>query len=178
MPDIATPFGRLRYRTTSLGLNRIDLPPVRSRRPARESCSALDRRVAGELVRYFAGKVRSFAIPLDLTGVTPFQCRVLKACAAIPRGQVLTYAELARKAGKPAAARAVGRVMATNPISIVIPCHRVVGSDMRLHGYGGGLAMKKRLLELEGLTVEGSGPGARVCRRPSATGRRPPATSH
>jgi methylated-DNA-[protein]-cysteine S-methyltransferase len=91
---------------------------------------------------------------------------------------VLTYGELARKAGKPGAARAVGRVMATNPIPIVIPCHRVVGSDLKLHGFGGGLAMKKRLLELEGLTVKGSGPGARVCRRFPATGRRTAATSH
>jgi len=162
VPEISTPFGRLSYRTTIQGLSRVDLPPIRSRCPARESCSALDRRVAGALARYFAGKVGDFTIPLDLTGVTPFQRRVLKACAAIPRGQALTYGELARRAGHPGAARAVGRVMATNPIPIVIPCHRVVGKDLRLHGYGGGLEMKKRLLELEGMTVKGTGSGARV----------------
>jgi methylated-DNA-[protein]-cysteine S-methyltransferase len=165
MPDVSTPFGRISFRTTRHGLSRIDLPPVRGPSPARESGSALDRRVARTLAGYFAGKVKDFAIPLDLTGATPFQRRVLRCCARIPFGQVLTYAELARKAGKPGAARAVGRVMATNPIPVVIPCHRVVDSGLRLRGYGGGLTMKRKLLEREGLTVTGQGARARVIRK-------------
>ena len=164
MPDVSTPFGRLSFRTTRQGLSRIDLRPVPGRRPDRESRTALDRTVARTLTKYFAGKVQDFDVPLDLTGVTPFQRRVLQCCARIPFGQVLTYAELARKAGKPGAARAVGRVMATNPIPVVIPCHRVVDSGLRLRGYGGGLKMKRGLLEREGLTVTGQGAKARVVR--------------
>jgi methylated-DNA-[protein]-cysteine S-methyltransferase len=121
-----------------------------------------DVRVARALAGYFSGRVLKFAIPLDLSGTSPFQRKVLQSCAAIPLGSVTSYAELARKAGKPRAARAVGTIMATNPISIVIPCHRVVGSDRKLHGYGGGLAMKRKLLELEGVRFEGRGTGARV----------------
>jgi O-6-methylguanine DNA methyltransferase len=74
----------------------------------------------------------------------------MEECAKVPRGEVTTYAELARRAGKPAAFRAVGHTMATNPVPIVVPCHRVLGSDGSLHGFGGGLDMKARLLALEG----------------------------
>ncbi len=82
--------------------------------------------------------------------MTPFRREVLLACAAIPRGQVSTYADLARRVGRPAAFRAVGNTMRTNPVPIVIPCHRVIGSDGSLTGFGGGLDVKRRLLELEG----------------------------
>jgi methylated-DNA-[protein]-cysteine S-methyltransferase len=102
---------------------------------------------------YFAGKVKRFSVPLDIGNVTPFTRKVLQACYRIPFGKVVTYGELARMAGRPKASRAVGQVMAHNRIAIVIPCHRVVGSDKGLHGFGGGLEMKRRLLELEGVKV-------------------------
>lgn len=99
---------------------------------------------------YLAGKRTSFDVELDLSWVTPFRRDVLLACAAVPRGQVATYADLARRVGSPNAARAVGNTMRTNPIPIVIPCHRIVGSNGSLTGFGGGLDVKARLLELEG----------------------------
>jgi O-6-methylguanine DNA methyltransferase len=103
-----------------------------------------------QLCNYLAGKRTSFAIELDLSWMTPFRRQVLEECARVPRGQVITYAELARRAGRPRAFRAVGHTMATNPMPIVVPCHRVLGSDGSLHGFGGGLDMKARLLALEG----------------------------
>lgn len=103
-----------------------------------------------ELVEYAEGKRRAFTLPLDWSRLTPFQRKVLGATAQIPFGETRTYAWVARKIGQPRAARAVGRALATNPIAIVLPCHRVLGSDGSLHGYGGGLPLKKKLLELEG----------------------------
>jgi methylated-DNA-[protein]-cysteine S-methyltransferase len=93
---------------------------------------------------------------LDLTGQTPFRARVLHECAKIQFGQVLTYGELADKAGNPKAPRAAGGAMANNPIALIIPCHRVVGSDKGLHGFSspGGLKTKAILLSHEGVAVE------------------------
>lgn len=102
-----------------------------------------------QLQAYFAGELRAFDLPLDLAGRTTFQEDVLRACSAIPWGETVSYAELARRSGHPGTARAVGQVMATNPLALVVPCHRVVGSDGRLTGYGYGLAVKQRLLEME-----------------------------
>jgi methylated-DNA-[protein]-cysteine S-methyltransferase len=112
------------------------------------------RPLAKQLVDYLDGRRAAFDLDLDLSHVTPFRRAVLQECARIPRGQVSTYAELARRAGRPNAYRAVGHTMATNPIPIVIPCHRVLGSDGGLHGFGGGLDMKRRLLALEGAAIE------------------------
>jgi methylated-DNA-[protein]-cysteine S-methyltransferase len=103
-----------------------------------------------QLTAYLSGKRTSFDVELDLSWMSPFRRRVMEECAKVPRGQVATYADLARRAGKPAAYRAVGRTMATNPVPIVVPCHRIVGSSGGLHGFGGGLDMKARLLALEG----------------------------
>jgi methylated-DNA-[protein]-cysteine S-methyltransferase len=103
--------------------------------------------VAGEPVRT--------QIAIDWSGITPFRRAVMEECMRIPAGKTLTYAELAARVGKPAAARAVGRVMATNPWPLLVPCHRVVGSDGTLHGYGGGLPMKAALLRAEGAPVTG-----------------------
>jgi methylated-DNA-[protein]-cysteine S-methyltransferase len=90
------------------------------------------------------------ALPIDWTGITPFRRQVLEECGRIPAGQTKSYGWLAAKVGHPNAARAVGRVMATNPWPLLIPCHRVVGSTGALHGYGGGLPLKERLLQIEG----------------------------
>jgi len=89
-------------------------------------------------------------VAIDWEGLPPFHRRVLEATRAIPRGQVRSYADLARLVGRPGAARAVGQAMARNPLAIVVPCHRVVASDGTLGGYGGGLELKRRLLALEG----------------------------
>jgi methylated-DNA-[protein]-cysteine S-methyltransferase len=104
-----------------------------------------------EIGEYLAGKRTSFDFPIDWSVLTPFQEQVLRATIAIPYGEVRTYGELAFQLGKPRAARAVGRAEATNPMPLVIPCHRVLGSDGRLHGYGAGEGLKTKtwLLQLE-----------------------------
>ena len=104
-----------------------------------------------QISEYLAGNRRLFNLPLDLTGMSSFQAQVLRLTANIPYGQTSTYKEIADRMGKPNAARAVGRAEATNPIPLVIPCHRVLGSDGSLHGYGGpgGIKLKAWLLELE-----------------------------
>jgi O-6-methylguanine DNA methyltransferase len=107
------------------------------------------RPYVGELQEYFAGKRREFTFPLDLRG-TDFQLACWRALLAIPYGETRTYADIARIVGKPKAFRAVGMANNRNPIAIVVPCHRVIASDGTLCGYGGGLDVKRRLLELEG----------------------------
>jgi methylated-DNA-[protein]-cysteine S-methyltransferase len=110
-------------------------------------------RVAKQLREYLAGTRDRFDVQIDLSWVTPFRRAVLEECARIPRGQVASYAELARRVGRPKAFRAVGSTMRTNPIPIVIPCHRVIGSGGDLTGFGGGLEMKRKLLALEGAAL-------------------------
>lgn len=108
--------------------------------------------VVRQVVEYVDGHRTSFDVALDLSFLTAFQEAVLLECARIPRGSVASYAEIARRVGKPGAFRAVGNTMRINPIPIVIPCHRVVGSD-GIGGYGGGLHVKRQLLALEGVSV-------------------------
>jgi methylated-DNA-[protein]-cysteine S-methyltransferase len=106
--------------------------------------------VKRRLQAYFRGEDVSFDdLLLDAHEGTPFLRRVWAATRAIPRGQTRTYGQLARECGSPRSARAVGQAMARNPWPIVVPCHRVVGHDGRLTGFGGGLDMKKRMLDLE-----------------------------
>jgi len=102
---------------------------------------------------YLAGERESFNLSIDWSVMTPFQKKALKATIEIPRGETRTYGEIAAQVGNSKASRAVGRAEATNPIPIVIPCHRVISSDGKLHGYSGygGLETKAWLLELEGL---------------------------
>ncbi|HYN14664.1 MAG TPA: methylated-DNA--[protein]-cysteine S-methyltransferase [Terriglobales bacterium] len=104
---------------------------------------------ARQLEEYFAGKRRAFDVPLDLRG-TAFQKRCWQELLKIPYGETRSYADIARAIGNPLAVRAVGLANGQNPIAIVVPCHRVIGSDGSLTGYGGGLEVKRRLLELEG----------------------------
>ena len=105
--------------------------------------------VRRELAEYFEGTRRSFDLPIDLR-VAPFHADVLRALALVPYGRTETYGALARKVGRPTAARAVGTVMNRNPIPIVLPCHRIVGANGALTGYAGGLDVKRTLLQLEG----------------------------
>lgn len=109
-----------------------------------------------ELKEYFTGKRKKFSFKVDLDWVkSPFQRRVLRMCGKIPFGQVMSYGALAKKAGSPGAARAVGGSMRINPVPIVIPCHRVVASSGGLGGYTGGLVFKKILITHEGRTIKG-----------------------
>ena len=107
---------------------------------------------ARQLDEYFSGQRRQFDLPLDLQG-TEFQQRVWRAVSGIPYGQTRTYAQIAAGVGSPRAVRAVGAANGANPVAILVPCHRVVGSGGGLGGYGGGLELKRRLLDLE------AGPG-------------------
>jgi methylated-DNA-[protein]-cysteine S-methyltransferase len=103
-----------------------------------------------QLDEYFEGKRRSFDLAVDLALQADFNRRVLRELARVPYGEVVTYGELATRAARPRAARAVGTVMNRNPLPIVLPCHRVIGSNGKLVGYGGGLHRKEALLRLEG----------------------------
>ena len=106
------------------------------------------KRLRAQLQAYFAGALREFELPLAAAG-TPFQQRVWRALCEIPYGETISYGELARRIGQPKAARAVGLANGRNPISIVVPCHRVIGANGSLTGYGGGLERKRWLLAHE-----------------------------
>ena len=110
-------------------------------------------KVREQLDEYFAGTRETFDVQLAPAG-TDFQKRVWRELEEIPYGQTVSYADIATRIGSPKAVRAVGSANGKNPISIIIPCHRVIGSDGRLAGYGGGLSTKVKLLEREGLSVD------------------------
>jgi methylated-DNA-[protein]-cysteine S-methyltransferase len=120
--------------------------------PADGARNALLEETARQLQRYFAGEAREFDLPLDMQG-TEFQKRVWRELLAIPYGETRGYGELAAAMGAPKAVRAVGAANGANPIPIVVPCHRVIGASGKLVGYGGGLELKRRLLELENPTL-------------------------
>lgn len=123
---------------------------------ARSGCmdeTALLLQAEHELEEYFAGRRRAFSVPLSMHG-TPFQMRVWQALQEIPWGETVSYGEIARRIGNPRACRAVGMANHVNPLPVLIPCHRVVGANGKLTGYGGGLDIKTKLLEIEGLHVE------------------------
>jgi methylated-DNA-[protein]-cysteine S-methyltransferase len=159
---VETPIGGLLVAASDCGLASISFDP--------EPDAALDRlvRIAGprvlrspravdgarhELDEYFAGRRRTFDLRLDLRALPEFTIAVLRELARVPYGKTTTYGELARRVGRPRAARAVGTVMNRNRIPIVLPCHRVVGASGDLVGYAGGLERKEQLLELEGATL-------------------------
>jgi methylated-DNA-[protein]-cysteine S-methyltransferase len=138
-----TPIGPLLVAATDRGLARICGPRVL------RSAATVDG-ARRQLDEYFAGSRSAFALDVDLRGAAPFAQQVLGELARVPYGQTTTYGALAAKVGSPRAARAVGSVMHSNPIPIVLPCHRVVGASGSLTGYAGGLQIKERLLRLEG----------------------------
>ncbi len=156
---VDTPVGQLLVAVTDRGLCEVSFDPeperevetlarnfgarvLRSPRPTDNARRQLDE--------YFAGERQRFDLPVDLRLAREFAGAVLKELARVPYGQLTTYGTLAAKAGRPRAARAVGTIMNRNPVPIVLPCHRVVGSTGALVGYGGGLERKRALLELEG----------------------------
>ncbi len=107
-----------------------------------------------QLAEYFSGRRTDFDVPLDLRCGTAFQQSVWQALLAIPPGETVSYREVSRRIGNPAAVRAVGGAVGRNPVSIIVPCHRVMGSNGTLTGYGGGLTRKTALLQLEGALAE------------------------
>jgi methylated-DNA-[protein]-cysteine S-methyltransferase len=156
----ASPLGPVWLAVTDQGLAALDIQVERekfvqdlNKRGFKEFSQDTEkvREIARQLSEYLEGKRRSFDFPIDWEILKPFQRQVLQATYAIPYGVTATYGEIAARVGKPRAARAVGRAEATNPMPLVIPCHRVLGSDGKLHGYGaaGGLETKAWLLQLE-----------------------------
>jgi methylated-DNA-[protein]-cysteine S-methyltransferase len=148
-----SPVGRLKLVASDCGLAAVlweNDRPTRVRLEAMEEDSdhAILREAGKQLHAYFSGRRTSFAIPLDLRG-TPFQREVWNALLAIPYGETRTYLDLARRLGNPNATRAVGAANGRNPVSIIVPCHRVIGSSGKLTGFAGGLEVKERLLRLE-----------------------------
>lgn len=127
--------------------------PAIGPRWVRDAAHPIARRTAARVARYFDGVDEAFDVPLRLHG-TPFQLAVWEGLRSIPRGATIAYAELARRVGAPRAVRAVGAAVGRNPVSIFVPCHRVVGSDGSLTGYAGGLPRKACLLRLEGALGE------------------------
>ena len=111
------------------------------------------QRAASQLNEYFGGQRARFDVPLDWGAMAPFQRAVLEATTSVPFGQLDTYAGIARRIGKPGAARAVGNALGRNPIPVIVPCHRVIRSDATIGGYTGGLGIKHRLLAIEGVTL-------------------------
>ncbi|MDQ3982007.1 MAG: methylated-DNA--[protein]-cysteine S-methyltransferase [Actinomycetota bacterium] len=158
--SVESPIGTLLVATTDKGLVRISFHSEAEDLVLEELARRISPRVvesprkvapvARELDQYFAGRRKRFDVPLDWSLVGPYARRVLRATAAIPFGKVSTYREVARKAGNPAASRAAGNALGSNPIPVVVPCHRVVRTGGGLGGYGGGLHIKELLLKLEG----------------------------
>lgn len=146
-------YGELGIAANDSGLVAIDLQSgARPLVPAegwRRGGSDMTDQAADQLRAYFSGERRQFDLPLAAVG-TPFQLSVWRALCAIPYGETRSYRELADAIGNPKAIRAVARANGANPLSIVVPCHRVIGADGTLTGYAGGLDMKARLLVLEG----------------------------
>ncbi len=157
--EIETPVGVMRAAATRRGIVRLSLPRESGRgfqawlgRALRGAESVdwlphLDK-LSQELAEYFAGKRMEFDLPLDLRG-TPFQLRVWNALLGIPYAETRSYLEVARELRAPRAVRAVGSANGSNPIPILVPCHRVIQTGGGLGGYGGGLELKRRLLALE-----------------------------
>lgn len=145
---IASPVGHLRVAMSERGLLMLAFANGAAEAPATRDTARLDP-VRRQLEEYFAGDRRAFDLPLDLSLSRGFARAVLEATAAIPYGETRTYAEIAAAAGRPRAFRAAGNALGSNPIAIVVPCHRVVASGGRIGGYGGGLERKRALLALE-----------------------------
>jgi methylated-DNA-[protein]-cysteine S-methyltransferase len=146
-----SPVGKILLAGNADGLSYIDLQSgPHSIEPAAEwvEDEGFFSEAIAQLEAYFSGELQQFELPLAAEG-TPFQQEVWRALVDIPYGETISYGELAAKLGKPGAARAVGLANGRNPLPIVVPCHRVIGSDGSLTGYGGGLDIKRALLALE-----------------------------
>jgi methylated-DNA-[protein]-cysteine S-methyltransferase len=149
--EMQSPVGRLLLAGDDTGLHRIIFMNGRDRVHADPNWIS-DPPAFSETIRqlnaYFGGESESFDLPLSPEG-TPFQLQIWRKLCEIPYGETISYGEIARRIGNPKACRAVGLANGSNPIPIIIPCHRVIGSNGKLTGYGGGLPIKEKLLALE-----------------------------
>jgi methylated-DNA-[protein]-cysteine S-methyltransferase len=160
-----SPFGTLLLATTRRGLVRVGLPNQNADELLVDLATRVSPRVLEapaqldearrELDLYFEGKLTDFDLPLDWQLSKDFRRKVLRAIARIPYGQTRSYTQMATSAGNERAVRAAGSACGTNPIPLVVPCHRVLRSGGELGGYGGGLPMKQALLQLEGVLEKG-----------------------
>jgi methylated-DNA-[protein]-cysteine S-methyltransferase len=142
----------LRFTAGPSGIRSIDFDLSRPAEGVESPGNPLLKDAARQLRAYFGGTLCEFSLPLDPHG-TEFQLRVWHQLETIPYGRICSYSEIALSIGAPKAVRAVGAANGANPIPIVVPCHRVIGANGKLVGYGGGLPLKKRLLELEGAVL-------------------------
>jgi len=148
---LETPIGELLLAGNADGLSLIGFPKGSMRREPEPDWIFNEKPLAEarrQLREYFAGKRRAFDLPLNLSG-TEFQVSVLRALLEIPYGETVSYGEIAKRIGRPRAVRAVGAANGRNPLPVVVPCHRVIGSTGDLTGFGGGLDTKEALLRLE-----------------------------
>lgn len=155
--DMPSPVGRLRLVADPHGLRQVWFETERHPKAPAPDWQRDARRVAfarAQLEEYFAGTRRVFELPLHPLG-TPFQLNVWHQLAKIPYGTTLSYGEMARRIDQPKAVRAVGAANGRNPLPIVLPCHRVIGSDGSLTGFGGGLPVKRQLLAMEDRIARG-----------------------
>lgn len=154
----SSPAGPLFLATSGKGLVRLEfdtrVQKFNSKKITLEKSDDALRPYLQELDEYFSGKRRVFSVPLDLRG-TDFQLQCWRALLEIPYGETRTYRDIAKAIGHAQAFRAVGMANNRNPIAIIVPCHRVIASDGTLCGYGGGLDLKRKLLELEGADSRG-----------------------
>jgi methylated-DNA-[protein]-cysteine S-methyltransferase len=163
--EIDSPVGKLLLATTRRGLVKVSFPI----QPLDEVLARLANEISPrvlespaqlddarrELDRYFEGRLHEFDLPLDWQLTHGFYRKVLRATARIPYGQTRSYTDMAKRAGSPRAVRATGSALGSNPLPIIVPCHRVLRSGGALGGYGGGIEMKQTLLELEGALESG-----------------------
>lgn len=171
--DHESPLGRLRIGATATGIVRVVLPAEDADIAMARLAHAVSARIVRtptptitaarrELDEYFAGGRRAFGVPLDWALTRGFRREVLRATASIPYGATASYRQVATDAGSPNAVRAAGTALATNPLPILVPCHRVVRSDGGLGRYLGGIGTKAGLLALEGAAAQSAGPGVPV----------------
>lgn len=158
---IDTPLGHLRLLASARGLAGVWFVEGQRHAPDAQEVATWPQAynhsvlnaAADQLIRYFEGRLTAFSLPLDLSSGTLFQREVWQALNEIPHGQTRSYRCLAERIGRPQAMRAVGAAVGRNPLSMVVPCHRVLGSDGSLTGYAGGLDRKQALLQLEHATI-------------------------
>ena len=167
---LETPQGRMLLVSNGAGLSGVYFVGQKHY-PKPDGSWKRDARALGpakrELMEYFAGKRRRFSVALAPEG-TAFQRAVWREIGKVACGETITYAELARRAGRPGAARAAGAATGRNPLGIIVPCHRIVGSNGSLTGYAGGLPRKKALLALEGAARAATSTGSRTRPRAAA----------
>ena len=148
-----TPLGTLTLEASERGLSSIRFPNQPKSIAGRLTSNNVIKLAKQELTAYFASQLKEFSLPLDWHG-TAFQESVWRALTAIPFGEAVSYADIARAIGRPQSARPTGGAVGRNPLPIIVPCHRVIGSDHTLTGFTGGLDIKVALLEFEGRLIE------------------------